>query len=110
MDRSNHGDGGKSWNAVTAILLAAWALAAAPALAEEKIIVGLITKTNTNPFFAKMKEGAEAKAKELRYFRSSPANTMATTRDRWTPRAPCECRRQGDLDHPERHQGDRSLG
>ena len=29
------------------------------------MIVGLITKTNTNPFFAKMKEGAEAKAKEL---------------------------------------------
>jgi fructose transport system substrate-binding protein len=27
-------------------------------------IVGLITKTNTNPFFVKMKEGAEAKAKE----------------------------------------------
>jgi fructose transport system substrate-binding protein len=28
-------------------------------------IVGLITKTNNNPFFVKMKEGAEAKAKEL---------------------------------------------
>lgn len=28
-------------------------------------IVGLITKTNTNPFFVKMREGAEAKAKEL---------------------------------------------
>ena len=28
-------------------------------------IVGLITKTNTNPFFVKMKEGFEAKAKEL---------------------------------------------
>ena len=27
--------------------------------------VGLITKTNTNPFFVKMKEGAEAKAKEM---------------------------------------------
>jgi fructose transport system substrate-binding protein len=65
MDRSNHGDGGKSWKAVTAILVAAWALTAGPALAEDKVIVGLITKTNTNPFFAKMKEGAEAKAKEL---------------------------------------------
>lgn len=31
----------------------------------EGVIVGLITKTNTNPFFVKMKEGAEAKAKEL---------------------------------------------
>jgi len=28
-------------------------------------IIGLITKTNTNPFFVKMKEGAQAKAKEL---------------------------------------------
>ena len=36
----------------------------APAQAED-IIVGLITKTNTNPFFVKMREGAEAKAKEL---------------------------------------------
>jgi fructose transport system substrate-binding protein len=30
-----------------------------------KVIVGLITKTDTNPFFVKMKEGAEAKATEL---------------------------------------------
>jgi fructose transport system substrate-binding protein len=36
--------------------------AAAPARAAEPI-VGLITKTNTNPFFVKMKEGAEAAAK-----------------------------------------------
>jgi fructose transport system substrate-binding protein len=28
-------------------------------------VVGLVTKTNTNPFFVKMKEGFEAKAKEL---------------------------------------------
>jgi fructose transport system substrate-binding protein len=28
-------------------------------------IVGLVTKTNTNPFFVKMKEGFESKAKEL---------------------------------------------
>ena len=34
------------------------------AMADE-VLVGLITKTNTNPFFAKMKQGAEAKAKEL---------------------------------------------
>jgi fructose transport system substrate-binding protein len=31
----------------------------------QQITVGLITKTNTNPFFVKMKEGAAAKAKEL---------------------------------------------
>src|SRR5664279_2136369 len=29
------------------------------------VIVGLITKTETNPFFVKMREGAQAKAKEL---------------------------------------------
>jgi fructose transport system substrate-binding protein len=31
----------------------------------DKIAVGLITKTETNPFFVKMKEGADAKAKSL---------------------------------------------
>jgi fructose transport system substrate-binding protein len=31
----------------------------------EDILIGLITKTETNPFFVKMKEGAEAKANEL---------------------------------------------
>ena len=41
------------------------ALAFGPAAASAQEIVGLITKTNTNPFFVKMKEGAEAKAKEL---------------------------------------------
>ncbi len=39
-------------------------LATSPALADE-VIVGLITKTSTNPFFVKMKEGAEEKAAEL---------------------------------------------
>jgi fructose transport system substrate-binding protein len=38
--------------------------AASPALAEE-LIIGLITKDVVNPFFTKMKEGADAKAKEL---------------------------------------------
>jgi len=31
----------------------------------EQITIGLITKTDTNPFFVKMKEGAQAKAKEV---------------------------------------------
>jgi fructose transport system substrate-binding protein len=39
-------------------------LCASSAMAQQ-VTVGLITKTNTNPFFVKMKEGAEAKAKEL---------------------------------------------
>lgn len=49
----------------TAIVAAVAASLMIPALAQAKDIVGLITKTNTNPFFVKMKEGAEAKAKEL---------------------------------------------
>jgi fructose transport system substrate-binding protein len=36
----------------------------APAWAED-VLVGLITKTENNPFFVKMREGAEAKGKEL---------------------------------------------
>jgi fructose transport system substrate-binding protein len=36
-----------------------------PAAASGQTIVGLITKTETNPFFVKMKEGAQAKADEL---------------------------------------------
>ena len=39
--------------------------AAASGAAGGQIIVGLITKTDTNPFFVKMKEGAQAKATEL---------------------------------------------
>ena len=47
------------------LLLAAsiMAVSAMPAMAEETI--GLITKTETNPFFVKMREGAQAKAQEL---------------------------------------------
>lgn len=45
-------------------LLTALALSAAPS-ASAADIVGLITKTNTNPFFVKMREGAEAKAGEM---------------------------------------------
>ena len=36
----------------------------APVQADD-VIIGLITKTNTNPFFVKMREGAQAKADEL---------------------------------------------
>ena len=53
------------WKTITACAVAVWALSSASAFAEDKIIVGLITKTNANPFFAKMKEGAQAKATEL---------------------------------------------
>ena len=45
-------------------LIAASVAAAGFAHAAEPVI-GLITKTETNPFFVKMKEGAEAEAKKL---------------------------------------------
>lgn len=41
------------------------AMAASAAFAQDKPIVGLITKTEGNPFFVKMREGAQAKADEL---------------------------------------------
>ena len=47
------------WGAATLALMSA-----APAMAQD-VAACLITKTDTNPFFVKMKEGAEAKAKEL---------------------------------------------
>ena len=45
-------------------LLRRWRLAAGPALAQD-VSACLITKTDTNPFFVKMKEGAQAKSDEL---------------------------------------------
>jgi fructose transport system substrate-binding protein len=47
-----------------ALVLSALALAAGAATAAEPVI-GLITKTESNPFFVKMKEGAEAEGKKL---------------------------------------------
>jgi len=51
---------------LTSVAVAAltMALSSAPSYADGPL-VGLITKTNTNKFFVKMKEGFEAKAKEL---------------------------------------------
>jgi fructose transport system substrate-binding protein len=51
--------------AATQAPAAAPAATKAPAAAASQTIVGLITKTETNPFFVKMKEGAQAKANEL---------------------------------------------
>ncbi|MBR9882607.1 MAG: sugar ABC transporter substrate-binding protein [Oceanospirillales bacterium] len=58
--------------AIVSALALAGALCTTSAFSEDKPIVGLITKTNTNPFFVKMKEGAAMKAEavgiELRTF------------------------------------------
>lgn len=56
----------KSIFAALALSLAASTAAIAPASADgHGITACLITKTDTNPFFVKMKEGATAKAEEL---------------------------------------------
>ena len=52
----------KSMLALSAMALATSAMTSA--MAAEPVI-GLITKTESNPFFVKMKEGAEAEAKKL---------------------------------------------
>ena len=46
------------------LVLSALAFAATTACAAEPVL-GLITKTESNAFFVKMKEGAEAEAKKL---------------------------------------------
>ena len=51
--------------AILSCAVAALSVAFASVPASAGDIVGLITKTNTNPFFVKMKQGFEAKAKEL---------------------------------------------
>ena len=51
--------------ASTALALSAMTGAAAAADGHEGATVCLVTKTDTNPFFVKMKEGATAKAEEL---------------------------------------------
>jgi fructose transport system substrate-binding protein len=53
----------KSTALAAAALLLAHGLAAAQAQPANTPVIGLITKTETNPFFVKMKEGADAAAK-----------------------------------------------
>ncbi len=48
-----------------ALVLATGFITSTAAMAADKVLVGLITKTNTNPFFVKMREGATQKAEEL---------------------------------------------
>ena len=48
------------------LAMAAMSLAASSAaFAADQPVIGLVTKTETNPFFVKMKEGAQEEAKKL---------------------------------------------
>lgn len=49
----------------TSLLLSTLTLACSAAFAAEQPVIGLITKTETNPFFVKMKEGAQAEAQKM---------------------------------------------
>ncbi|GGX84708.1 sugar ABC transporter [Litchfieldella qijiaojingensis] len=57
---------------LSALALGLAATLATPAVLADEVLVGLITKTNTNPFFVKMREGAQVQASmrgaELRTF------------------------------------------
>ncbi|MBT9465724.1 sugar ABC transporter substrate-binding protein, partial [Hydrogenophaga sp.] len=51
--------------ASSACAFSVFALAASLAHSQAQPVIGLITKTDSNPFFVKMKEGADAEAKKL---------------------------------------------
>ena len=55
--------------------------AVAPAPAQQSPVIGLITKTETNPFFVKMKEGAAAaaSAKGAKLMTACRRDSTATT-------------------------------
>lgn len=53
-------------NLTAALTLTALAFAASSAFSADPIVIGLITKTDSNPFFVKMKEGAEEEVKKHR--------------------------------------------
>ena len=53
----------QKFSRITLAALAVVTLTAGVARAADQPVIGLITKTDTNPFFVKMKEGADAAAK-----------------------------------------------
>ena len=55
----------KKTTAILTMTALAFAACSAFAQANKQPVIGLITKTETNPFFVKMKEGAQAEAKKL---------------------------------------------
>ncbi len=64
-------------------LFAAAVLMAGQAFAADQAIVGLITKTESNPFFVKMKEGRPPRRRSsARSSSPAPAPRTATTRAR----------------------------
>ncbi|MFC3285672.1 sugar ABC transporter substrate-binding protein [Litchfieldella rifensis] len=50
---------------LSGLALGVTAMLIAPLAAADDVLVGLITKTNTNPFFVKMREGAQVQAEML---------------------------------------------
>ena len=96
----------------TSIAAAALSLALVGGPAHAGDIVGLVTKTNTNPFFVKMKEGFEAKAKELGLTPQAYAGKFDGDNDGEveSDRAAHRGRRQGHSARAQRFDGDRADG
>jgi len=71
---------------LTLTALAALAFTCSAAQAADQPVIGLITKTETNPFFVKMKEGTAAAAKAMVPSCNQPrARRTATTPARSPP-------------------------
>ena len=96
--------------AAVAILAALAGLAAGPAAAADAPVIGLITKTETNPFFVKMKEGAQAaaKAKGAQLLTARGQDRRRQRRPGHRHREHDRRRREGDPDHAQRLEGDRA--
>ena len=95
---------------VAALGIAAVALATGRVAAQGPPVIGLITKTETNPFFVKMKEGA-TEAANAQGRQAADRRRQGRRRQRGPGHGDREHdgrRREDDPDHAERHQGHRA--
>ena len=96
----------KTTRFVLALILAC---AVAPAHSQQQPVIGLITKTETNPFFVKMREGATeaAKAKGAKLMTAAGKFDGDNAEPGHRDREHDGRGRQGDPDHAQRHEGHR---
>ena len=76
---------------------------------DEEVTIGLITKTESNPFFVKMKEGAQAAAKEnnVKLLTASGKSDTDNAEPGDGDREHDDAGREGDPRRPGRLEGDR---
>jgi fructose transport system substrate-binding protein len=63
--RNHKATGMRKTSLCVAAVVAAFFLSSSAVWSKDQVVIGLITKTETNPFFVKMKEGAAAEAKKV---------------------------------------------